>query len=220
LTFISIIVLGIGTMQFVKQINGIQSEGSQESYFYYVAHIGRFQFREEPTDFRFWESDNRPDSEDYQNWIKSSGELEVIISKSNRSYNEVYREFLIKDVMEHPFSFVRQFLLRCVYGHLNIISKVQPAQFNLGPFQGVLGYSIVLLIINSINLLVVTGVIVFLIKEKNLIKYWIFWGVWIGLVVFHAITYMEPRYIFPSKVALYCMSAAGLYHIRWIKTGR
>jgi 4-amino-4-deoxy-L-arabinose transferase-like glycosyltransferase len=216
-TFISIIVLGIVTMQFVKQINGIQSEGSQESYFYYVAHIGRFQFREEPTDFRFWESDNRPDSKDYQNWIKSSGELEAVISKTNRSYNEVYRGFLIKDVMEHPFLSVRQFLVRCVYGHLNIISKVQPAQFNLGPFQGVLGYSIVLLIINSINLLVVTGAIVFLIKEENLIKYWIFWGVTVALLLFHGLTYMEPRYIFPSRVALYCMSAAGLYRISWIK---
>lgn len=216
-TFISIIVLGIGTMQFVKKINGIQSEGSQESYFYYVAHIGRFQFREEPTDFRFWESDNRPDSKDYQNWIKSSGELEAVISKTNRSYNEVYREFLIKDVMEHPFLSVRQFLLRCVYGHLNIISKVQPAQFNLGPFQGVLGYSIVLLIINSINLLVVTGAIVFLITEENLIKYWIFWGITVALLLFHGLTYMEPRYIFPSRVALYLMSASGLYRFDWIK---
>lgn len=216
-TFISIIVLGIGTMQFVKKINGIHSEGSQESYFYYVAHIGRFQFREEPTDFRFWESDNRPDSKDYQNWIKSSGELEAVISKTNRSYNEVYREFLIKDVMEHPFLSVRQFLLRCVYGHLNIISKVQPAQFNLGPFQGVLGYSIVLLIINSINLLVVTGAIVFLIKEENLIKYWIFWGITVALLLFHGLTYMEPRYIFPSRVALYLMSASGLYRFDWIK---
>jgi hypothetical protein len=216
-TFISIIVLGIGTMQFVKKINGIQSEESQESYFYYVAHIGRFQFREEPTDFRFWESDNRPDSKDYQNWIKSSGELEAVISKTNRSYNEVYREFLIKDVVEHPFLSVRQFLLRCVYGHLNIISKVQPAQFNFGPFQGVLGYSIVLLIINSINLLVVTGAIVFLIKEENLIKYWIFWGIIVALLLFHGLTYMEPRYIFPSRVALYLMSAAGLYRFDWIK---
>jgi len=216
-TLLSIIVLGIGTAQLVKKINGIQSAGNQESYFYYVSHIGRFQFREEATDFRFWESDNRPDSKDYQNWIKSLGELDAVISKTNRSYNEVYREFLIKDLVKHPFLSTRQFLVRCVYGHLNIISKVQPAQFALGPFQGVVGYWIVLLIINSINLLVVAGAIVFLIKEENIIKYWIFWGITVALLLFHGLTYMEPRYIFPSRVALYLMSAAGLYRFDWIK---
>lgn len=216
-TFLSILVLGIGTQQLVKKINGTQSGGNQESYFYSVTLQGRFQFREEPEDLRFWESDNRPNSKDYQNWIKKGQEMDVVISKTNRSYNEVYGEFIIKDITEHPFLTTRQFLERCIYGHLNIISKVQPAQFNLGPFQGVLGYSLVLLIINSINLLVVTGAIVFLIKEENLIKYWVFWGITVALLLFHGLTYMEPRYIFPSRVALYLMSAAGLYGIPSVK---
>lgn len=216
-TFLSIIVLGIASQQLIKKINGTQSLGNQESYFYYVAHIGRFQFRDEPTDFRFWESDNRPDSKDYQNWIKSGGALDEQISKSKRSYNEVYRDFLIDDVIQHPFLTTRQFFIRCFYGHINIISKVQPQQFSLGPFQGLVGYWIVLLIINSINLLVVTGAIVFLVREENLIKYWIFWGITIALLIFHGLTYMEPRYIFPSRVGLYLMSAAGLYRFHWIR---
>jgi hypothetical protein len=29
--------------------------------------------------------------------------------------------------------------------------------------------------------------------------------------------YMEPRYMFPARVALYLMSAAGLYRIKWVK---
>lgn len=216
-TFLTVLILGIGTLQLAKSINGAQSGGSQESYFYYVAHIGRFQFREEPTDFRFWESDNRPDSKDYQNWIKSGQELDGVISKTKRSYNAVYRDFLIKDIMEHPFLSTRQFLIRCMYGHLNIISKVQPAQFNLGPLHGSFGFWAFLLVINSINLIVLAGVVLFLFQEKNLIKYWIFWGITVALLVFHGLTYMEPRYIFPSKVALYVMSAAGLYRIHWIK---
>jgi hypothetical protein len=182
-----------------------------------VAHIGRFQFREEPTDLRFWESDNRPDSKDYQNWIRSGGELEVVMAKTNRSYNAVYRDFIINDMLEHPFLTARQFLIRCFYGHINIISKVQPSQFDLGPFKGSLGYWTFLFIINSINLLVLAGAALFLFKEKNLIQYWIFWGIWVALLIFHGLTYMEPRYLFPSKVALYVMSAAGLYHLSWIR---
>ncbi len=216
-TFLMVLILGMGTLQLAKSINGDQSGGSQESYFYYVAHIGRFQFREEPTDFRFWESDNRPDSKDYQNWIKSGQELDGVIFKTKRSYNAVYREFLINDIMEHPFLSTRQFLIRCMYGHLNIISKVQPAQFNLGPLHGAFGFWTFLLVINSINLIVLAGVALFLFQEKKLIQYWIFWGITVALLVFHGLTYMEPRYIFPSKVALYVMSAAGLYRIHWIK---
>ena len=216
-TFLSVLILGMGALQLAKRFTGDRSGGSQETYFYYVAHIGRFQFREEPTDFRFWESDNRPDSKDYQNWIKSGDELGAVMSKTNRSYNEVYRTFIIEDAMEHPFWFTRQVLVRCFYGHINIISKVQPQQFDLGPFTGSFGFWTFLLIINSINLLVLVGAAMFLFKEKNLIQYWIFWGVWIALLIFHGLTYMEPRYIFPSKVALYIMSAAGLYGIPWVK---
>lgn len=217
LTFLSVLILGIGTFQLVNKINGDKVNDSQETLFYGVALQGRFQFREEPTDLRFWESDNRPDSKDYQNWIKKGQELDGVISKTNRPYNEVYREFIIKDIMEHPFLTSRQFFVRCFYGQINIISKVQPQQFKLGPFQGVTGYWLVLFIINSINLLILAGAVLFLLKEKNLIQYWIFWGIWLALLIFHGLTYMEPRYIFPSKVALYIMSAAGLNGIPWIK---
>lgn len=216
-TFLTVLILGMGTLQLARSINGNESGGSQESYFYYVAHIGRFQFREEPTDLRFWESDNRPDSKDYQNWIRSEEILDAEMTKTNRSYNTVYRDFIIDDMLEHPYWTTRQFLVRCFYGHINIISKVQPSQFDLGPFKGSTGYWIFLLIINSINLLVLVGVTLFFINEKNLLRYWIFWGIWVALLLFHGLTYMEPRYLFPSKVALYSMSAAGLYRIHWIK---
>jgi 4-amino-4-deoxy-L-arabinose transferase-like glycosyltransferase len=216
-TLVSVLFLGIGTMQLAKKINGTESGESQEFYFYYVAHIGRFQFREEPTDLRFWESDNRPDSKDYQNWIRSGGELDSVIARKKRSYNAVYRDFIINDMLEHPYWTTRQLLIRCFYGHITIISKVQPSQFDLGPFKGSLGYWAFLFIINSINLLVLVGAALFLFQEKNLIQYWIFWGIWVALLIFHGLTYMEPRYLFPSKVALYLMSAAGLYRLSWIR---
>lgn len=216
-TFLSVLILGIGTFQLVKRINGTKVTDSQESLFYSVALQGRFQFREEPTDLRFWDSDNRPDSIDYHNWIKKGQELDVVISNGNRSHKEVYREFIIKDMIHHPIWTARQLLVRSFYGHVNIISKVQPSQFDLGPFKGSMGYWAFLCIINSINLLVLVGVVLFLIKEKNLLRYWIFLAIWVALLIFHGVTYMEPRYLFPSKVALYIMSAAGLYNISLIK---
>lgn len=103
------------------------------------------------------------------------------------------------------------------YGHVYFINSVQPKDFHLGPIHGKSAYWFVILIINSVNLVLIFGAFVFLFKEKNLINYWLFWGVIVSLLIFHGLTYMEPRYMFPSRVALYLMSAAGLYEIRWFK---
>lgn len=217
LAFAGVAILSIGTLQLAKNITGTKSAANQDYLFYYVAHQGRFEFREEPTDFRFWDNEVRPDSKDYQNWIKSAEELDVIMNTTHRSYNDVYKEFLINDAFDHPFWFTRQFFVKCFYGHVYFINSIQPAKFNLGPFKGPVGYWTFIIIINSINLIILAGAFLFLFKEKNLIQYWIFWSIIVSLLIFHGLTYMEPRYIFPSRVALYIMSAAGLYRIRWVQ---
>jgi hypothetical protein len=97
------------------------------------------------------------------------------------------------------------------------INSVKPEQFHLGPIHGVLGYWFVILLINSINIIIILGATLFLWKEKNSINYWLFWGVIVAMLIFHGITYMEPRYMFPTRVALYIMSAVGLYRINWIQ---
>lgn len=217
LTFCCVGLLGYGTLHLAKVITGTKSNQNQESLLYYVAHIGRFQFREEPTDFRFWDNDNRANSKDYQNWEKSGSELSTIMAATHKSSTEVYKEFLINDALEHPFLFTRQFFVKCFYGHVYFINSVQPKDFHLGPIRGATAYWFFMLLINCINLLLIFGVFVFLFKEKNLINYWPFWAVILSLLIFHGLTYMEPRYMFPSRVALYIMSAAGLYRIKWYR---
>ncbi len=216
-TFLTVSLFSFGCLQLAKRTTLNKSGENQETLFYFVAHQGRFQFREEPFDFRFWDNTNRADSKDYQNWVNSRKELAAEMTKTNRSFAAVYKEFVVSDALAHPFWSIRQFFVKCMYGNLNIISKVKPHEFALGPFVGTFGYWSFLLILNSINLIALIGVGLFLIQEKNLMKYWIFWGIVLSLLAFHGLTYMEPRYIFPSKVALYLMSAAGLYRISWIK---
>ncbi|MFN3969677.1 glycosyltransferase family 39 protein [Flavobacterium sp.] len=217
LTFTCVGLMGFGTLQLAKMVTGTKSGYNQEGLLYFVAHQGRFQFREEPTDFRFWESDIRPDSKDYQNWGKSGEDLGKIMDETKRSYGDVYREFLINDALEHPFLFTRQFFVKCFYGHMYFINSVKPKDFHLGPIHGVMGYWLVIFIINFINIIIILGATLFLFKEKSLINYWLFWSVIVALLVFHGLTYMEPRYMFPARVALYIMSAAGLYRLPWIQ---
>jgi len=216
-TFALVGLLGFGVLQMAKVITRTKSNSNQEGLFYYVAHIGRFQFREEPTDFRFWDNDNRADSKDYQNWVKSGTILATVIEKTNRSSIEVYKEFLINDAIENPLLFTRQFFVKCFYGHVYFINSVQPKDFHLGPIRGTTAYWLFMLLINCVNILLLFGAFIFLLKEKNLLKYWLFWAVIVALLIFHGLTYMEPRYMFPARVALYIMSAAGLYRIKWIQ---
>jgi len=215
--FLSVGFIGFGILQLAKVITGTKSNANQEELLYYVAHQGRFQFREEPTDFRFWDDEERPDSKDYQNWVKSSIALETIAQKTNKTSIEVYKEFLLNDVFEHPFWFTRQFFVKCFYGQVYFINSVKPEKFHLGPINGVFGYWFIILVINSINIIILFGAFLFLFKERNLINYWLFWSVIIALLLFHGLTYMEPRYMFPARVPLYIMSAVGLYKIKWVK---
>jgi len=217
LTFFAVGVLSFGVLQIAKAVTAAKSNENQEGLFYFVAHLGRFQFREEPTDFRFWDNDIRPDSKDYQNWGKSGEELGIIMEKQHRTYNDVYREFLITDAFEHPFLFTRQFIVKCFFGHVYFINSIKPSEFQLGPIHGAIAYWFVIVIINAVNILLILGAFLFLYKEKNLINYWLFWGIIVALLIFHGLIYMEPRYMFPSRVALYIMSAAGLYQVRWVQ---
>lgn len=211
-----ITVLSIITLEVAKFITRDKSSKNQSELFYYVAHQGRFQFREEPFDLRYWESDIRSDSKDYQNWKKSSALLVTKIIEKGKTYDEVYRNFLLKDVLKHPIWFLRQSLVKVVYGQLYMINSVQPSQFELGLFKGKAAYICFIIIINSVNILILFGFLVFLFKDEHLLTYWPLWSVIIALLLFHAVTYMEPRYLFPMRITLYLMSAAGLLKIKWI----
>ena len=217
ISFTIVAIAGLGILQMAKWITNKDGSETQDNLLYYVAHQGRFQFREEPTDFRFWDNEIRPDSKDYQNWKLSAGVLSRKMEANNKTYNEVYREFLISDAIENPWLFTRQFFVKCFYGNIYFINSVNPEQFKLGPLKGRIGYTILILTINLINIIIIFGIFVFLFKQKDHLKYWPFWGIIIALLIFHGLTYMEPRYLFPAKAALYILAAAGLYKLSPIK---
>jgi hypothetical protein len=64
-------------LQLAKNITGNKSATNQDTLLYYVMHEGRFQFREEPFDFRYWSTSTRPDSKDFNDWKKSIQHLSV-----------------------------------------------------------------------------------------------------------------------------------------------
>lgn len=219
-TFYTLILCGLScfaTLKLASRVNENKKVYDQEGLFYFVAHQGRYQFREEPFDFRFWDDDIRPDSKDYKNWKLKAKDLDIYRIKTGKTNSEVYREYLINDILEHPFTTTRQFFIKSLFGQVYIVNSISPQNFHLGPLKGPFLYWAFLFVVNLINILIVIGSLVFLFKTKDLLKYWPLWSITLGLLLFHGMMYMEPRYMFPARVSLYLMSAAGLYSIGWVR---
>lgn len=215
ITFTLVFLAAFSTMQAAKLINGTY-ESPQEGLFYYVAQQGRFQFREEPTDFRFWDDLKRPDSKDYQNWVKTTDSLHQVVARGV-PYVTAYRNFVIQDVLDHPFYTIRQFFVKAFYGHLYYINSIEPEQFKVGPLKGAIGFWVLIAVINSVNLLLIIGIFLFIFRWREQMPFFPFYAIILSLVVFHSLMYMEARYLFPSKPAFYILSAAGLYTCTVIK---
>ena len=218
--FLTITLCGVvcfSTLQLAKLFNSGKKVNNQEWLFYYVAHQGRYQFREEPLDFRFWDDSQRPDSKDYINWKVKAEDLEKIQQNTGKSTTDVYREYLIDDVIENPFITIRQFFVKSFFGQVYIVNSITPQKFHIGPFSGPLFYWLFLFVVNFINILIVVGLFMFLFKTKNLIKYWPLWSILLALIIFHGMMYMEPRYMYPARPAIFILGAAGLYQFSIVK---
>ena len=218
--FLTITLCGVvcfSTLQLTKLFNSGKKVNNQEWLFYYVAHQGRYQFREEPLDFRFWDDSQRPDSKDYINWKVKAEDLEKIQQNTGKSTTDVYREYLIDDVIENPFITIRQFFVKSFFGQVYIVNSITPQKFHIGLFSGPLFYWLFLFVVNFINILIVVGLFMFLYKAKNLIKFWPLWSILLALLIFHGMMYMEPRYMYPARPAIFILGAAGLYQFSIVK---
>jgi hypothetical protein len=171
---------------------------NQNEYFWMVAHEGRFQFRDETWDWRHFGSTTRANSIDFVNYKNSQLELEKI----NDNYSSIYKKFVINDILNHPLLIVKQILVRFLNGFCLRLSSFDHLLYD-----------------NSLSL---TEVVFYL---MNLINYSILilglWGfstlynqslqllilIFVGIVLFSCIVYMEQRYLFPVRVIIYLASA-------------
>lgn len=218
--FLTITLCGVvcfSTLQLTKLFNSGKKVNNQEWLFYYVAHQGRYQFREEPLDFRFWDDSKRSDSKDYINWKAKAEDLEKNIQNTGKSTTEVYKEYLINDIIQNPFITIRQFFVKSFFGQVYIVNSITPQKFHLGPFSGPFFYWLFLFAVNFINILIIVGLFMFLFKTKNLIKFWPLWSILLALIIFHGMMYMEPRYMYPARPAIFILGAAGLYQFSVVK---
>ena len=98
----------------------------QSDYMSYVQHIGRFQYRNESFDWRYWDSSTRKGSRDFEDYQKSGKELRSLAAKENRSVSDVFGKWVLQDMLDHPVMVVKQFIIRCITGSFLQINSINP----------------------------------------------------------------------------------------------
>ncbi len=197
-----------GITKGVKSLHPPTKTLNQEELLSFVALHGRFQMRNEPMDWRYWQHDIRVGSKDYQDWCIQKDSLTKEIAVSGKSFNDVVMPWVLKDITGHIFITIRQFFVRAVYGHSLSINSVRTFGFKIGPISGQTLFDIFIYTLNILNTLMIFAAIYWLFKNKSLlIEYWVLWVPWLTIVVFSSILYMEPRYLFPARPIILLMAS-------------
>jgi 4-amino-4-deoxy-L-arabinose transferase-like glycosyltransferase len=187
-------------------LNSQQSENFAE-----VVYFGRFQYRTEPWDWRFWDNLTRQGSNDYAAWVEGLAEFKRKSAEESLPLSSLLWGWVGNDIIEHPGLTIQMAGVRTLALHLTFINSQKPEAFKLGPFKGWAVYMIFHVMVNAINLVLIVASLWFLfMRRSNLAANWPLWAPWLALLIFHAATYAEPRYLFPSRPGLAIMTAVSL----------
>jgi hypothetical protein len=195
----------------LKQLPSQKGVGTQASNFADVLFFGSFQFRNEPWDWRFWGKATRQGSADYENWIDTRKELVAESAEAGTPVAKLEMQWAIRDIISHPITRMKMFLVRVLALNIWIEGSTRPSAFAIGPFQGLWVYIVFHIALNLIALLSVGAAIWFaIVHRQEMAADWPLWGVWLSLLLFHAFTYSEPRYMLPAQPGLAILAAAAL----------
>lgn len=192
-------------------LQGSAARSGQSDYFWHVALPGRFQFRTEPFDWRFWDSITRQGSRDFADYQAES--LRIAREADARGVPVMVptREFIIADTLAHPFVTAKMALVRVLALHLNFVNSKSPAAFAVWVLPGSLVYWTFHLIVNLIGVSISLLALRFIwMSRARLAEYWPLWAPWVALILFHCLVYSEPRYLLPTRSCQAVMAACAL----------
>jgi hypothetical protein len=177
----------------------------------HVLFHGRFQYRTEPWDWRFWDDTTRQGSADYALFQTEEARITLEHNETGIPISDLKRAWAINDAINHPALTLRMAFVRVLSLHVALVNSKTPDEFKIGPLRGRVGYFIFHIVINSAYLVILVCAIFFVYKRRAVIaSYWVLWAPWAALLIFHSLTYAEPRYMFPSQPGLLSMAAVTL----------
>jgi hypothetical protein len=117
-------------------LGGRGGELRQGGYLTYVVFQGRFQYRSEPWDWRYWANESRADSEDYQAWLRESGALITRARQSGVPLDDLQRRWILDDWLSNPGINARAAAIRSLTLHLYRVNSAEPEDFRVGALPG------------------------------------------------------------------------------------
>ena len=184
----------------IQSLPGNQNQELQDNYLFYVMHHGRFQYKTEYFDWRFWDETKRPDSKDYQNWKKSVIDLSNKAKKDSVLLTDIYKEWLIKDAINNPFNIVIQAFIRVLSGNYLQVNSINISKYSFMGFA--------LLLVNLLNIFLNICAIFGFVRLFKENKQWLFIIIpIIALLTFHMLIYMEQRYLYPYRLIVIFLAA-------------
>lgn len=173
--------------------------------------VGRFQYRTETWDWRFWDSDSRRGSADHAAYSATYDQLAAEARTTGVLMSDALASWVVRDTLAHPLITAKMALVRVLSMHLGFVNSRPPSAFAVGPISGPVVYWTFHAAANVIGLAIAGLALLFLWQRRgSLAELWPLWAPWLSLVVFHALVYAEPRYLLPAKAAQVIMAACVL----------
>lgn len=174
-----------------------------------LAHVvlqGRFQYRTEPWDWRYWGKDYRSGSRDYESWAALLGEFRQQASRSGESLSALEWNWIRNDVLGHPGLSLRMVGVRLLA--INVVFANGPGggtDVRSGRRIASFGFH---LLANVAYLSSIVLALVYLARHRHAaLDLWPLWCCWVALLAFHALTYAEPRYLLPGRAGMVLLAA-------------
>lgn len=214
------VLLIAGITFWTKSLPSNTQQSSQENLLLYVSNQGRFQYRTEPWDWRFWDDATRTGSTDYNSWVSVSDSLQSVLNSGPYSFNQIYGNWLITDVKNHPIIFIQQVCIRLLSGNILSIGSIDASKFMFLGLSGKAAYYTAHIAMNAVNIaiiiLAVCGCSRLLRHNGNYIFIIL---PYLALLLFHGIIYMEQRYLFPARPVILFFALFQLHQLIVKKNG-
>ena len=202
------VLIGGVTLLLVRRDGGV-ANNSQNENFAIVALQGRFQFRSEFWDFNTWP--DVPNNPDFIEFSRKQAEFEQTSLETGIPVPTLRWRWIVEDFLHHPGITIRAAGVKMLALHFAFVHSLEPEKFNFVFLRGVWGYALFHLAVNVFTVVLVIGSGLFVVSHRHtILDYWVLWGPWLALVVFHVMTYAEARYLFPSRPGLVLMASAAL----------
>ncbi len=204
----TVVLIGAITLSLIRRSGGV-GNNSQNENFALVALQGRFQFRSIFWDFRTW-----PDVPDNADFIQFNHKLTEFRRTSLQTGipEPILRwRWIVGDFLHHPGITLRAAGVKLLALHFAFVHSLEPENFHFAFLKGVWGYALFHVAVNAFTIVLVIGSVLFAVSHRHtMLDYWVLWGPWFALTVFHVMTYAEARYLFPSRPGLVLMASAAL----------